>query len=173
MRKASVRLFLLWCALFVSCAVGQQAATPAIAAVPKLINFSGTLSDLNGKPLTGVQGVTFVLYGTQQGGNPLWMETQNITPEHNGQYTATLGVTTAQGLPADIFVSGEARWLAVRVVGQPEQPRVLLVAVPYALKAADAQTVGGLSPSAFVLAVPPSATSTSPIDSTARSAAAI
>jgi len=70
-------------------------------------------------------------------------------------------------------LSGEARWLAVQVVGQTEQPRILLVAVPYALKAADAQTVGGLPPSAFVLAVPPSATSTSPIDSTARSAAVL
>src|SRR5215470_18416201 len=155
MRKASVRLFLLSCALFVSCAVGQQAATPAIAAVPKLINFSGTLSDLSGKPLTGVQGVTFLLYGTQQGGNPLWMETQNITPSRNGQYTATLGVTTAQGLPADIFSSGEARWLAVQVAGRPEQPRVLLVAVPYAIKAGDAETVGGFPPSAFLLAPPP------------------
>jgi trimeric autotransporter adhesin len=32
----------------------------------------------------------------------------------------------------------------VRVQGQEEQPRVLLLSVPYALKAADAQTLGGL-----------------------------
>jgi hypothetical protein len=98
--------------------------------------------------------VTFLLYSTQQGGNPLWIETQNITPRSNGQYTATLGVTTAQGLPPDIFSTGEARWLAVQVAGEAEQPRVLLVAVPYAMKAADAATVGGLPPSAFVLAAP-------------------
>ena len=38
--------------------------------------------------------------------------------------------------------------------GQVEQPRVLLVAVPYALKAADADTIEGKPASAFVLAAP-------------------
>lgn len=129
----------------------QQAA----AVVPNVINYSGVLTDLNGKPLTGIQGVTFLLYANQQGGAPLWLETQNITPAENGQYSATLGATTSQGLPADIFSSGQARWLAVQIANQAEQPRVLLVAVPYALKAADAQTVGGLPPSAFVQVSPP------------------
>lgn len=40
----------------------------------------------------------------------------------------------------------------MQIVGQEEQPRVLLVAVPYALKAGDAETIGGLPASAFVLA---------------------
>ena len=137
-------------------AVSSATVGAAASVVPTLINFSGVLTDLDGKALVGVQGVTFLLYNAQQGGNPLWMETQNITPAKSGQYTATLGTTTSQGLPADIFSSGEARWLAVQIVGQPEQPRVLLVAVPYALKAADAQTTGGLPPSAFVLAAPTS-----------------
>src|SRR5207245_3841386 len=65
--------------------------------------------------------------------------------------------------------SGEARWLAVQVAGQPEQPRTLLVAVPYALKAADAQTIGGLPPSAFILAAPPS----SGVDSATTAAPAL
>jgi len=46
----------------------------------------------------------------------------------------------------------------VQVSGQEEQPRVLLLSVPYALKAADAETVGGLPPSAFVLAATTSST---------------
>lgn len=45
--------------------------------------------------------------------------------------------------------------------GQAEQPRVSLLSVPYALRAADAQTVGGLPASAFVLAAPPSSDATS------------
>jgi hypothetical protein len=52
----------------------------------------------------------------------------------------------------DLFSSGDARWLGVTVNGGQEQPRVLLLSVPYALKAADAETIGGLPPSAFVLA---------------------
>ena len=128
----------------------QQAAT----AVPTLVKYSAALTDLNGKPLRGVVGVTFLLYKDEQGGAPLWMEIQNVTPDKNGHYTVVLGSMTAQGLPTDLFASGEARWLGVQAQGQPEQPRVLLLSVPYALKAGDAQTVGGLPPSAFVLATP-------------------
>jgi hypothetical protein len=40
----------------------------------------------------------------------------------------------------------------VAVEGQAEQPRVLLVSAPYALKAGDAETLGGLPASAFLLA---------------------
>ena len=132
----------------------QVVATNPNVAVPPLVKFSGALTDSNGKPLTGVVGVTFLLYKDEQGGAPLWLETQNVTADKNGHYTAMLGSTTSTGLPADIFVAGEARWLAVQLQGQREQARVLLLSVPYALKAGDAQTLGGLPASAFVLAAP-------------------
>jgi len=127
----------------------------ASSAVPMLVNFSGALTDANHHPQTGVRGVTFLLYKDAEGGAPLWMETQNVTPDKGGHYTVTLGATKPDGLPANVFASGEARWLAVQVAGEAEQARVLLVAVPYAMKAADAETIGGLPPSAFVLAAPP------------------
>src|SRR5271157_4650845 len=142
--------------LFVSLSHAQQpVATNTNVAVPPLMNFSGVLTDLDGKPLTGTVGVTFLLYKEQQGA-PLWMETQNVQPDSRGHYTVMLGSTSSTGLPADIFVAGEAHWLGVQVEGQAEQSRVLLVSAPYALKAGDAQTIGGLPPSAFVLAAPPS-----------------
>jgi len=157
-------------------ASAQQTATAATLAapvVPNVISYSGTLTDLKGKPLTSIQGVTFLLYQNDQGGTPLWLETQNVQPDKTGHYSVMLGSASAHGMPADLFASGEARWLAVQVVGQPEQPRVLLVAVPYAMKAADAETVGGLPPSAFVLAAPPSAVaSASGTGSTATAVAA-
>ena len=71
-----------------------------------------------------------------------------------GAHNVELGSTKPEGLPHDLFNSGDARWLGVQVEGQAEQPRSLLVSVPYALKAADAETIGGLLPSAFVLAAP-------------------
>jgi len=122
--------------------------------VPRLVEFSGVLLDGNNKPITSVTGVTFSLYKDQQGGAALWMETQNIHPDKTGNYTAMLGSTSTEGLPSSLFVTGEARWLGVQVQGQAEQPRVMLLAVPYALKAGDAQTIGGLPASAFVLAAP-------------------
>jgi hypothetical protein len=148
-----------------------NSSTSAAAVVPNLINYSGVLADLNGKPLSGIQGVTFLLYSDEDGGNPLWMETQNVTASKNGQYTVTLGSTTAQGLPSDLFANGEARWLGVQVVGQTEQARVLLVSVPYSMKAGDAQTLGGLPASAFMLANQTSGTSAAAATSTKASAA--
>jgi hypothetical protein len=133
--------------------LGQQSpTTTANRAVPTLVNFSGTFTEVNGKPLSGVVGVTFYLYKDQDGGAPLWMETQNVEPNKNGHYSVILGSTTSQGLPTDLFASGEARWLGVQVQGQAEQPRVLLLSVPYALKAVDAETLSGKPASAFVLA---------------------
>jgi hypothetical protein len=143
-------LILLLCSTLLG--QSQQNTSSASAVVPTLVNFSGTLTNVEGQPLTGIVGVTFLLYKDQQGGSPLWLETQNVTLNKIGHYTAVLGSTTSQGLPTDLFASGEARWLAVEAQGQPEQPRIMLLSVPYALKAGDAQTLGGLPPSAFILA---------------------
>src|ERR1700691_3373177 len=131
----------------------QQAAvsTSAAAVVPRLVNFSGKAVD-QGKTITGITGVTFSIYSEETGGSPLWMETQNVQADSRGNYTAQLGATKTEGLPQELFTSGEARWLGVLVNGGEEQPRVLLLSVPYALKAADAQTLGGLPASAFALA---------------------
>jgi hypothetical protein len=135
-------------------------ATPVLMAqeanpvVPPLVKFSGVLSDANQRTLTGTVGVTFALYSGDQGGSPLWLETQNVKPDNTGHYSVMLGSASGHGLPPQLFASGEARWLGVQVQGQAEQPRVMLLAVPYALKAGDAQTVGGLPASAFVLASP-------------------
>ncbi len=134
-------------------AVAQQTASSTdLSAVPPLVNFTSTLSDINGKPIVGVTGVTFLLYKDQQGGSPLWMETQTVTTDESGHYSVTLGAASAAGLPTSLFPAGESRWLAVQPHGEIEQPRVLLLSVPYALKAGDASTVGGLPASAFMLA---------------------
>ncbi len=131
--------------------VAQTTAETA-PALPHLVRFGGAVKDLNGNALTGVVGITFALYSEQTGGPALWLETQNVTADNNGHYVALLGSTTPDGLPAEIFTSEQARWVGVQVSGQAEQPRVLLVSAPYALKAGDAETIGGLPPSAFVLA---------------------
>ena len=135
-----------------SAAAGSSAAE-ANAMVPRLIKFSGTLLDAQGKPIaTGPVGVTFALYAEQTGGASLWLETQNVRPDENGYYSVLLGSETATGVPMELFATGEARWLGIQVERQPEQPRVLLVSVPYALKAGDAQTLGGRPASDFALA---------------------
>lgn len=132
----------------------QPAASASSAVVPRLVNFSARAVDSQGKAVSGVAGATFAIYKDQFEGSPLWIETQNVQADAKGNFTAQLGATNAEGLPLDLFTSGEARWLGVTINGGQEQPRVLLLSVPYALKAADAQTLGGLPASAFVLATP-------------------
>jgi hypothetical protein len=134
--------WLLWMSL-VRWAWGQQVSSSS-GTVPTVIRFSGNLAEADGKPLSGVVGVTFSLYQEEQGGAPLWVETQNVLADKSGHDAVTLGLATTQGLPQAIFASGEARWLGVQPQGQAEQPPVLLVSVPYALKAGDAETLGGL-----------------------------
>jgi hypothetical protein len=141
-------LFCVVC-LFVCVASHAQSAV-----VPRLVNFSGKATNAAGKPISGTVGATFSIYKEESGGAPLWFETQNVQADGNGKYTVQLGASKAEGLPLDLFTSGEARWLGVRIQGGEEQPRVLLLSVPYALKAADAETLGGKPASAFLQAVP-------------------
>jgi hypothetical protein len=140
--------------IVLSCTLaGAQSTNSTLSpVVPQLVNFSGRAVNDQGKPITGIVGISFSIYNAQAGGSPLWIETQNVQPDTTGNYTVQLGATTSEGLPLDLFASGEARWLGVRVNSSEEQPRILLLSVPYALKAADAQTLGGLPASAFALA---------------------
>jgi len=64
--------------------------------------------------------------------------------------------------PSICFLQGEARWLRVQQQGEAEQPRIMLLSLPYALKAGGAATVGSSPASAFVLAVPPNSTPVAP-----------
>ena len=127
--------------------IAASAPTP----VPPLIPYSGVV---DGKSAAAT--ITFLIFKDQQGGEPLFTETQSVAVDANGHFKGQLGATLANGIPMDLFATGEARWLEVQVGGEATHPRVLLVSVPYALKAADAATLGGLPPSAFVLARPAS-----------------
>jgi len=134
-------------------------ATPASGAqaqgaIPRLIRFSGTLRQYENATPGQTLSLTFGLYKDAQGGAPLWTETQNVQLTASGRYSVLLGATQNEGLPLDLFTGGDARWLGIQVAGEGEQPRVLLVSVPYAMKAADAETLGGKPLSAFVLANP-------------------
>jgi hypothetical protein len=138
------------------------ASATTAAQVPRLVRFTGTVkgavvdTTANGIVLgrgvapTNVVAITFSLYAEQSGGVPLWSEVQNVRVDAAGHYTIQLGSTKADGLPVELFSAAQAQWLGVQLQGQAEQPRVMLVSVPYALKAADAETFGGKPPSAYM-----------------------
>jgi hypothetical protein len=131
-------------------------AATCVPRVPRLVRFSGTLKDGMGNPRSGVVGITFSMYSDLNGGTPLWQEVQNVQLDQHGRYTVLLGTSTSGGVPVELFSSGDSRYLGVQAAlpGETEEPRVLMVSVPYALKAGDAETLGGLPPSAFLRAYP-------------------
>ncbi len=134
--------------------VAQQANSSSAAAVmPRLIRFAGTLAIADSSQR--VAGITFSLYKEENGGVPLWIETQSVTIDEQGRYEVLLGATKPDGIPMELFTSGEARWLGILANGGVESARVLLVSVPYAVKALDAEMLGGKLPAAFALAAPP------------------
>jgi hypothetical protein len=142
--------------------VAAQPASVAEASVPRVMQFNGTFRPSNGQPPAPVEIVTFAIYADETGGTALWQETQNVTIESGGGYGVVLGSTNPAGVPVDVFASGQARWLGVYVnrPGESEQARIRIMSVPYALRSADADTLGGKPASAYLLANP-SATSTS------------
>jgi len=143
----------LLCLGALAVASAQDAQTNNIVStVPRLIRISSTFAPADGGKPASVESVTLSIYRDEQGGSPLWQETQNVSADSAGRYSLLLGASASDGLPQDLFNSGEQRWLGVRFnrPGETEQPRSLLASVPYALKASDADTLGGLPASAYL-----------------------
>ena len=130
-------------------------AATAPTAVPALIPYAATVEPSEGnkgKPLSSELSITFLLFKDETGGEALWGESQLVVPDQHGNYQVHLGASSANGFPLELFASGEARWLEVQTAGEPTPRRTLLATVPYAAKAADATTLGGLPASAYALA---------------------
>ncbi len=132
---------------------GQVNATESATkgqGVPFVVRFSGTLLHLDGSPFSSPEGVTFAVYENQTGGAALWDETQTVVPDRAGHFTVLLGTASAEGLPVQMFSSAAARWLGLTPDDGVERPRVPFVSVPYALKAAAADTLNGMTAQDFV-----------------------
>ncbi len=171
MKSRSCCLVIAWLSMLLPLTAQTTSSTVTTVQVPRLVRISGTLvltpeAGSDAVSIAGaadsqaslhrsgsVIGVTFALYADETGGAPLWLETQNVGVDNTGHYTVLLGSTKSEGLPIDLFTSGKAQWLGVQPDGQAEQPRIMLLSVPYALKAADAETFGGKPPSAYAPAV--------------------
>lgn len=104
-------LFASFCLALMTVApmTAQQSSAEGTISIPHLIRFTGVLKDAEGKPAQGTVGVTFALYNDEQRGVPLWTETQNVAPDASGHYSVMLRATKTEGLPAELFISKEAR----------------------------------------------------------------
>ncbi|MCC6991174.1 MAG: tail fiber domain-containing protein [Acidobacteria bacterium] len=137
-------------------APGTGAAQPPVAAaqasVPRVVRLDGVFVPAEGTTATAMETVTLSLHDAASGGTLLWEEVQIVPVGQDGRYTAYLGATRPEGLPAATLGGDLPRWLGVRFARGGDEPRVPLTSVPYALRASDADTLGGLPPSAFLRA---------------------
>jgi hypothetical protein len=115
-------------------------AGTAHATTPGQINYQGLLLDSQGHPVTGNVDLVFTIFDAPTGGVALWTETHPGVAALDGVYDVVLGTTTPI-TPA--IVAGGALYLQIRVGTETLSPRQRLVAVPYALRAAEADSVGG------------------------------
>ena len=130
------------------CAAALLSAAPiARAAVPGQVNYQGLLLDDQGVPVDGAVDITFALFDAPTAGTLLWSEAHTGVVVNEGVYEVALGSLT----PIDAaFLSGGAVHLEITVDGDTLSPRQRLLAVPYAVRAAVAETaesatsVGGI-----------------------------
>jgi len=113
--------------------------------VPHLINYQGRLAD-SGAPADGPKQMVFSFYSTETGGTPLYSEAQTVTVA-DGVFNVLIGSVTL--IPANLF-DNSSLFLGVKVEADAEMaPRQRIASAPFALKAADANLLGGLDSSAF------------------------
>jgi len=111
----------------------------AAAAVPRLINYQGYLTDSGGVPVDGQHDLTFVIYAdSAQGAQSLWTEVHSNVDVSAGLFNVILGATATL---LDSLFAGQERWLGITVDSDPEMtPRMRLTSVPWALRAAVADS---------------------------------
>ncbi len=106
------------------------------AAVPRLINFQGKLTDADDVAVTGSKSMVFTIYDAETSGTILWTEPQNVIMESNGIYNVSLG--SVETLNLDF---GTAYWLGVKVGDDSEMmPRYRIGSVGYSFYALKSST---------------------------------
>lgn len=118
----------------------------------RVVRMTGVFRSADHRPAGPSETVTYSIYSDESGGTLLWQETQSVAVDHQGQYAILLGALSQEGLPPTVFAAGESRWMSVQWQGQAEGPRTLVTAVPYAVKAADADMLGGRPASDYLVA---------------------
>ncbi|MFA6169379.1 MAG: hypothetical protein WC772_01230 [Candidatus Margulisiibacteriota bacterium] len=110
-----------------------------VFSIPNLLSFEGRLTDTAGTPVTASTTVQISIYDSLSGGSLIWgPESHTVTPDNQGVFSVLLGETTA--LAATVFDSS-SRYAQIVVGSEILSPRVRIVSVGYAYKAASAQGV--------------------------------
>ncbi|MFH0762292.1 MAG: hypothetical protein V1925_00150, partial [Candidatus Omnitrophota bacterium] len=135
--------------------------TATYAAVPRLINYQGRLTDADNKPLEGSHNLTFRIYDAETAGNLLWEEAHPSLLIQKGIFSILLGSVTSLGLAFD-----KPYWLEIKVADEVMSPRQQITSSAYAIraeKAEDANTVANVG-----VSTTPVPNKLLPLDNTAK-----
>lgn len=113
-------------------------AVPAMA-VPPIISYQGYLQDGAAMPADGDYAITFSLYDSPNAGAELlWSESYSSVAISAGIFNVDLG--SVQPFQPEDF-AGDSLWLGIQIAeGDELVPRTRLVAVPWAIRAAVADS---------------------------------
>ncbi|MEC9072009.1 MAG: hypothetical protein VX938_06500, partial [Myxococcota bacterium] len=125
--------------------------TPAVArGVPNQIPYRGSLTTEDGSPVNTQVTLEVALYVDATGGAPVWGPVvYPDVPVQDGDLSLILGVPPGEPVAPEVF-AGDALWLDFVVDGQPLEPRQQILSVPFALKASDAEQLGGVAAEEFL-----------------------
>ena len=135
-KRTFLILFIVWLPVFL--------VTPGLAIMSDQISFQGKLADSAGLPVADdTYTITFAIYNAPSGGTTLWSETNIPVTVANGVFNVRLPHDPGTfPFPADLF--DNELYIGVKVDTDAEMtPRQLLTAVPFAFKAADAESLDG------------------------------
>ncbi|MCK5833796.1 hypothetical protein KAH81_09025, partial [bacterium] len=121
--------YLIACVLFVI----------ALFAIPETMNYQGKLTSLDGVAFEGVLTVTFSIYDVETSGFPLWTENQDVTFV-KGLFDVQLGSMVPL---SDFLDFSDEYFIEIAIGGDVLNPRQPLTTVPYAFRAAIADSVVG------------------------------
>ena len=122
--------------LVLSALITLTATYPLFSQTPSQINYQGLLADEQGKPVNGNRNIAIKLFHVANGGIATYEENIGAVAITNGIYSFAFGAVGNGIAPA--LTSSEI-YLAVFVNGTEQAPRTKILAVPFALKSADAQ----------------------------------
>lgn len=124
----------------------------ARAQTPELVVYTGQLTYDAGGPVQGLVELQVELFGSASMNDSLWGPFVFVDqPVYGGVFSLVLGDASSPGLASALGQSGGAAWLAFDVNGVAMTPRQQLVAVPWAMRAGNADSLGGVPAAQYLL----------------------
>ncbi len=110
-------------------------------AVPTTLAYAGFLTD-GGAPKNGTVSIAIELFDDRTTGTALFVENLSQVVVDAGELVVEVGLTNTLD---DAVLDAPELWVQLTVDGTTLTPRARLLSAPYALRAQDAATVGGVS----------------------------